>query len=313
MVGVGKVVVHYFREAVQRIHDRLALGTPLFHGHAPDNNTAGREVLGEVVGKSLREVGGKLYDVVAAWISPEHRGKKLDICSIEANVELTGDPSGYRALDVGDITGIALGDSGQNSPAFAGATLLAAVQCLVAGGDTMTLADLKKGIEDLGAKPGDLFDAEKLKADAVVESIVKAEKQTEYEHAKRVESKLAKEREDRAKAEADYEAKLGEMGAKTIQLQARGLYDGMAAERKLTEPQKTFLERQWNRFKSEAKDEGGLKQDLQKFLDEGLTEFADTAKLFGVKAEADGLATPPSNDGGGNDLTDPKNNSFIPE
>lgn len=310
LVGMGKVAVHYFREAVKRIHERLALGTPLFAGHGADNSTAGREVLGEVVGKALREIGGRLHEVAAVWIRPEHRARKLDVCSIEAEVELTGGDGAFRAVDVGDITGIALGDSGVNSPAFAGATLLADAQCWAAGEDRpMTLEELKKAVAELKAKPSDLFDQETLTADPVV----KKDKQEEYEHARRLEKRLGEAREALSAKEAELATKAKEFAVAQVRGQAKTVFDALASERKLTDQQKGYLERALGKFQTTAEDEKGLKAELTKFLDDGLAELGEVAKLLGVTDEkpAGGPPTPasPGTDG---DYADPKNNPLIP-
>ena len=314
LVGYGKVAVKYFREAVQRIHERLALGTPLFSGHNADNSTAGREVLGEVVGKTLKEIGGRLYDVAVAWIRPEHKARTLDVCSIEAEVELTDGDGAFRAVDVGEITGIALGDSRANSPAFAGATLLSSIQCWAEReGGTMTLEELKAKIAELKAKPSDLFDAEALTGDPVV----RKDKQEEYEHAKRLEKRLGEARESLTAKEAELATLTKQVAVTQVRGQAKGVLDGLASERKLTEQQRAFLERAFGKFQTTAEDEKALKAELSKFLDDGLAEFADLSKLLGVTdapggAPEGGGAPSPAEAGGGADMTLAANNPLIP-
>ena len=322
MVGIGRRVMQYFRDAIIRLHDRLQLGTAIFHRHGQTNDHSGREPIGELVGKSLKTIGGKLHDVAAMYIKPQFRNRPLDIASIEADVTFTetDQPGTCQAVDIGDITGIALSSSSVERPGFAGATLLATIQAFVGGETkTMTLEELKAAAAELKAKPSDLFAKEVLAADPIVEEHVKAQKQTEYEHAKRIETKLAKEREDRQKAEADYEAKLKSAQTETLRSRSAGALDALAAERKLTAEQKAFVQKRFDGFKTEATDEDGLKADLQKHLDGELKEFGEFAKIYGVKTEVklvDDPGTPPADKTvtpDGEDLTDPAVNDFIPK
>ena len=84
------------------------------------------------MGKVTKYVGDKLSTLAAIYIYPEHRKLPLDIASFEANVTYvpkTLDKA--EAVDVEDISGIALSNSAIDSPAFAGATLMGVVQCFM--------------------------------------------------------------------------------------------------------------------------------------------------------------------------------------
>lgn len=317
MVGVGKRVMQYFRDAIIALHNRLALGTKIFQRHGATNAHDGRAQIGELVGKALDTIGGKLHDIAAVYIYPEHRQLPLDIASIEAEVQYTDDgQGGLTAVDIGEITGIALSSSSVERPGFAGATLLAAVQAFVDGegkGKAMTKEELKQAIAEGKFKPSDLFEADAIKTDSVVVEHVKAEKQTEYEFAKRMERTRQSDREEHARIVADYEEKLKTANAAALKATARGALDALAAERKLDDKQKAFVEKRFGSFQTQAADDAALKTDLGKFLDGQLTEYADMQKLFGVSASngESGKFSPPADNGG--DLTDPKNNPFIPQ
>lgn len=315
--GKGYMALQYFREAIRKIYDRLALGTPLFAGHAQTNDYDGRQQVGEVVAKAMREYGGKLYDLAVAYVLPEHAKRPFDVCSIETEVLLTHGSDGRASvIDVGEVTGIALGASGVDVPGFPGATLLAAVQAFARENETMTVKELKEAAAALGVKPSELFDADALKADTVVQEHVKSEKQTEYEHAKRVENKLAKEREGWEKREAEITKQLSDVQAEAIQGKAKGVLDGLVGERKLSDKQRAFIEKRFSAFNTEAKDADALKADLNKFLDAGVTEFTETAKFFGVDVNAgdersSGSGPADHRGGPGADLTKPENNDLI--
>jgi hypothetical protein len=129
LIGMGNVVKRWFRSAIEKLHEKIKGGLQLFHGHAATNDTAGRTPIGEVVGKKLMNVEDQLSTVVACWIYPDFRHLPLDVASIEADIDLRGDnTNSLYVADVGEISGIALGNSQIDTPGFPGATLLGQLQ-----------------------------------------------------------------------------------------------------------------------------------------------------------------------------------------
>jgi len=129
LVGIGNVVKRWFRSAIEKLHDKIQSGLQLFHGHGPTNDNAGRAPIGEVVGKKLMDIEDRISSVVACWIYPDFRHLPLDIASIEADVDLRGDNTDQLYVaDIGQISGIALGNSQIETPGFPGATLLGQIQ-----------------------------------------------------------------------------------------------------------------------------------------------------------------------------------------
>lgn len=327
IIGLGLRAVQYFRDAIVAIHNQLRIGTGIFHRHKATNDRTGDTAIGELVGKRLASIGGMLHNIAAVYVYPQHRELPLDVASIEAEVQLTDNGGGrMSAVNVGDITGIALSNSAVEKPGFPGATLLAAVQAFVGEGkEPMTLEELKKAIAEGKHKPSELFDADALKSDPVVSEHIKAEKQTEYEHAKRIERKLEAERADWTKKTAEHEAAVKKLSSEALQSRSRDTLTQLVTDRKLDDKQKAFVERNFGSFKSEAADTDGLKADLNKYLDTQVKEYEDVSKLLGVTQEKKegqqgggndgGGKNVPSGDGagGGTALTDPKQNDFIPQ
>jgi len=124
--------IQYVKDMIVKIGERLNLGTPVFHRHGQTNETSGREQIGEVVGKTVKYIGDKLSTLAAIYIYPEHRKLPLDVASFEANVEYIpkADNKG-EAVDVDDISAIALSNSAIDKPAFETATLMGIVQCFM--------------------------------------------------------------------------------------------------------------------------------------------------------------------------------------
>lgn len=130
--GKVKKAMEYVKDMVIKVHDKLKIGTPIFHRHADTNETDGREKIGELIGKTVRYVGDKLSTLAAVYIYPEYKKLPLDVASFEAEVEyIKKDNNVNQAINVEDISGIALSNSEIDKPAFENATLLAVVQAFM--------------------------------------------------------------------------------------------------------------------------------------------------------------------------------------
>ncbi len=129
MVGIGKRVLNWFSSAINKIWQKLNYGTRLFHGHNVDSSHEGRQSIGEVVGKVVRTIKDKTHAIAIAYIYPEFRDLPLNVASIEADVRINPDNT-VQDIDVGDVTGIALGNSAVDKPGFANAGLLSQIQAM---------------------------------------------------------------------------------------------------------------------------------------------------------------------------------------
>ena len=129
MVGIGKRVLNWFSSAINKIWQKLNYGTKLFHGHNVDSSHEGRKSIGEVVGKVVRIIKDKTHAIAIAYIYPEFRDLPLNVASIEADVRINPDNT-VQDVDVGDVTGIALGNSAVDKPGFADAGLLSQIELM---------------------------------------------------------------------------------------------------------------------------------------------------------------------------------------
>lgn len=129
MVGVGAKVLNWFSSAINKLWEKMRYGTKVFHGHNTDSSHEGRRSIGEVVGKTIKTIQSKVNAIAIAYIYPEYRDLSFDVASIEADVNINQDDN-VHDVDVGDITGIALGNSAIEKPGFAGATLLSQIQAM---------------------------------------------------------------------------------------------------------------------------------------------------------------------------------------
>lgn len=128
-VGGGTKILNWFSSAINKIWEKMKYGTKIFHGHNIDSSHEGRKSIGEVVGKAIKTIKDKVNAIAITYIYPEFRDLPLNVASIEADVRINPD-DGVHDVDVGDVTGIALGNSAVDKPGFADATLLSQIQAM---------------------------------------------------------------------------------------------------------------------------------------------------------------------------------------
>ena len=129
MVGIGKKVMNWFSSAINKLWEKLQYGTKIFHGHNVDSSHEGRQSIGEVVGKAIKTIKDRVNAIAITYIYPEFRDLPIDIASIEVDIKINDD-DGVHGVDVGNITGIALGNSAIEKPGFADAGLLSQIQAM---------------------------------------------------------------------------------------------------------------------------------------------------------------------------------------
>jgi hypothetical protein len=298
VVGIGKVIKKWARSAIANITERLAVGTKVFHLHEMTNDHEGRKPIGEVVGKALSEVAGRLSSIAVMYIYPPYRDMPLDVASMEADIVLPENVSpNARAVevDVEDITAIALGNSQINKPGFAGASLLASLQEFAADMSPekphketkpMTKDELRQAIRDAKLSPSDLFGPKEMSDDSLVQEVIREKRRNEEGFETRQSAKLEAEK---AKLEQEKQALQAKLDAAS-----RGLLKTRAAEalkpaiekRKLDEKQAAFVLKHADKF--DPKSEETLAGDLDKFLDTQLDELKAFHELYGIKPDGAG-------------------------
>ena len=286
--GIGKKTFTWIQAAVQWVNDKLSVGTTVFNKHNPDSNShAGREQVGEVVGKAMRHIGDRLNNLAAIYIKPQFRSRPLDVASIEAEIEYAQDGSQAWPTAIKSVSGVALGTAGIDNPGFPGATLLGAVQAYVQafGGDIgdnkVNLSEVKQAVKELGLSPSQVFHVDDIMGDTAVSGKVKEAKSTLQSAADRWKEEVDTGREKTAKLEnekADSDKKLQQF---QMQSKSSTLIDPLLTN--LDDKAKTFVKRNLKNFTTTAADEDGLKSELGRFVDATNKEYQELAKdVFGV-------------------------------
>lgn len=321
IAGRGSVATRYARGIIEKLNNTLKSGVKAFIGHGKDNSHDGREPIGEVVSSFVKEIGGKLNQFAAVYIKPAYRQLKLDVASLETDVECEYDGKGrFDVLDVGPITGLALGDSSKDRPGFKQATLRAQLQYFLDENkdETMTLEELQKAIREGRFNPSDLFTKRDLEKDSVVDKLMKDHSQKEFDHRTKVEEKLTAAATELETVKKQLETISGshkELSGKMVKTLVKDNFSVLAKENKYDEKLSKFLEKDLESFDpGEFKDEKSLKELLGAQLAKSTEKYKEFAKLMGVELSDN---KPPvkgddsENPSGAVDYTDPKYNDLI--
>lgn len=340
VLGAGMKVLHYAKDIIVQMFNRVKVGLAALYRHDPSTNShVGRESVGEIVGKTVKEIGGRLHALAAVYIKPEYRDHELDVASIEGDFEAEEHTDGsYGVVNLSEVTGVALSNHRVDTPGMEGATLQAALQMFTQKYGRLQQMDkdqVKLEISKGNFKPEDLFSQQELLGCAPV----KEAKQQEYEHSKRIEKKLGESHEENQKLQA----KVTELESKNTQLLERvsvgnvkDVFSKVAADKKLDPKFVTFVEKNLKGFKSD-KEGDEFKEAVEKFVDGQAKEYVEMGKLYGFEAKVSteskkedegdkGKEEGDKNFGGGSgdddkgsaasggdSFTDPKKNDFIPE
>lgn len=321
IVGKGAVATRYARDIIMKLNETLKRGVKAFMGHGATNDTAGRQPVGEIVRSFVKEVNGKLTQFAAVYIHPQFRGQKLDVASLETDVECEYDGRGtYNVLDVAPITGLALGDGTKFKPGFKSATLRAQVQYFLdkTGENPMTLEELLEAIKSGGHKPSDLFTRKQLESDELVKTLQRNHSQKEYDHRVSVEEKLTEATNQVKDLTEKLEKATGtntELLSKVGKIAVKDVYGQLIKDGGYPEQVVKYLDVQVEKFNlTEYKDDETLKKELGAFVTKSVDEFKSLAAIMGVKLpddkpplEGDDATSKP----GDADYSKPENNDFI--
>lgn len=311
--------IHWTKQAIQSLKSVINKGVKFFKGHNKDNSTSNRPTMGEVVSSTLKEIGGKLSHVVVGYFPPESReeAKSMDICSQEAEWNLFEEAGKLIADSVEKLSGIALGNSQKEKPAFSGARRLGFIQAfenIDEGGspnqenlgnkghemsDTINnFHQLVDAVKKFNVHPSQLFSLNDLKKDHEYAEFFQSVKETE--------NKLNELKSKHETLEEDYKKINKEVELSTAQKRLETLIT--TGELKLTDNQTKFIKNSFdkNKDKIDISDDG-----LQGYISAQLDNYKEIVGL--IKPES-----PEINAGSGDkvhsdDFTKVENNPLLDE
>lgn len=271
ILGQGTETLRWPKSVIHQIAEKIKQGTKFFIGHGENNSHDNRESVGEVLTSFVKEIKGKISNVIIGYFPEKEKVNEMDTCSMEADVFTDND---NIVGDVNDVSGIALGSSDKDNPAFPGALRLSMVQCFGKEDDKdenkpkekqMTFEDIKKGIRDLNIRPWQIFTLDDMKEDRNYGKLFSENSTLKSDNERLTnENKEIKDKSKEAIRTADVTSSKGRLDK--------------IMEEGYTDKQKKFI---GGRFDPEAFED--LSDDkLKEYVENGKKEFADTAKLFGV-------------------------------
>jgi len=264
-------ILKWPRIIIQSLAEKIKEGTKFFIGHRENNSNDNRESVGEVLVSFVKEIAGKLSNVIIGYFPEKEKVNDMDICSMEADV-YTDDEN--IVGEINEVSGIALGNSDKESPAFPGALRLNMVQCFAKeidknkpgeGEHDMTFEEVKEAIRKMNIRPWQIYTLEDMKEDRVFGKVFEENSTFKSDNERlEKENKEVKTKSEEAVRNSDI-------------MQSKGRLEKLLEEG-FTDKQKAFIIKRFNpELEKDLTDEG-----LNKFVESEKKEFADTAKLFGI-------------------------------
>ena len=280
VLGQGSQSLKWPRAVIRRLAEKIQAGTKFFVGHGDDTNSHdGRVSVGEVLTSFVKEIRGKLSSIVIGHFPEKDKVDPYDICSMEADIHTDED---NVVGDINEVSGIALGDSDKDSPAFPGSLRLSTVQCFGkenSGGDPdmapLTFAQVKQLVKDMNIWPHQLFEKSDFEKDRTFGPLFEEN------------STLKADNERLSKEFKEIETTSKDVIRKTEVSESRGNLETLMKEG-FTDKQKKFILKRFDpETQKDLSDKG-----LGEFVEAGKKDFAETAKLFGVEDNSNGNKRP---------------------
>lgn len=311
ILGEKSKPIYWSKKAIQSIASVIKEGIKFFQGHNETNDKITQKELGKVVHTFQEEIDGKLHQIAIGYFPNKNDAINNDVCSQEATWSLIEDAGKLIADKCKEITGIALENSENAKPAFAGAKRLGYVQAFEEpgkgnnGGEpkpgngekNMTFQEVQKAVNELNIFPSQLYDLEKLKKDRVFGP--------EFDKIGNLE-KLKADLETSNKKLLD---DLGVLKRENNVSTAKSRILNITKEKNIPDKIKSFIEKS---FDEDYKNIDDLSDaSLNKYIDNELKTYQRVASAIGIENDDINLNNDKNKDK--SDLTDPENNEFLEE
>lgn len=268
-------MLKWTRSVIRTLAQKIKLGTKFFIGHGDNTNEHNnRDGVGTVLASFVKDIGGKVSNVIIGHFPDAKSVRSMDAVSMEADIYTDADNT---VGDIIEVTGIALANSEIDNPAFPGALRLSSIQCFdtdqnknlekenIMGDHVVTFQEVQTFVKEHNVWPHQLFNEDSLKGDRDFGKLFENNTVLTTENDK-LKKELEDSKSETKKLEDSQQASIAEDRLKELM------------PKDLTDKQKEFIS---VRFKPENLD--GLSDDnLTEYIEEGRKDFAETAKLFGV-------------------------------
>lgn len=310
--------------AIKELADKIKDGAAkLIKGHTKGDKKP--KSLGEVVYSYTKKAGKALKAYAVAHIPDKDvqegiRNGDYDICSVEGDVLFTKKPDrGEWFIEkVNNITNLALANSATDKAGFEGAGVVGVIQELEKENQmpsestqvqNIDIYSVKVAIERNGWKPEDLFNSEQITSTPAVKELV--------------ESKASEKEQEMKEQVEKLEGELKPLKQEKIQKRVEDLVDDSELLANKSDAYRRFVKKQINVDASDKSDDqlkaevdSAIKAEMKSIKDLGITfgkgDENDSGGDGNNDNEGDNFLPPKNEKGDGKDMTDPKNNPYIP-
>lgn len=125
ILGALSKPLEWTSDAVKSLYNSVSTSIQAYAGHGKTRIDNSRPTVGNIVGSTLRDIGGKLHHYVAVASDQDHN---YDVISMEADISYEDREDKGIVNQIKQLTGVALGNKGKDIPGVEGAELVASMQ-----------------------------------------------------------------------------------------------------------------------------------------------------------------------------------------
>ena len=297
----GGAKLKWFGRILETIRQSIRPKTPAFFLHnTQDNSHEGRTVLGEVI-NTFKDAQDRVYTIIRRFKDTLVGAYKTTVASFEAPFDPSVIDRGGEVQpgDIGPITGIALANGAIDKPAFAGANLAAALQCLK-GEEVVPKEIIKQqeSLTDLIERLRNHPDFATLTREEIFqdeEKPVKPERDNHFHQVERLKREKAQAIEARQALEKEYADKISARDSIILDYKTRDtLAEAMKSRTNLSDKHREYIESHRQYLKVDPAQD--ISQQINAFLD---SQIKDAEKFIPTASAPENLPSPETQPSGG--------------
>lgn len=337
VLGTGYKIMQWGRAAVESVFDALQIGIKSIAGHTADNNANSKPEKATVIGKGKQLIDNVLHTIAVLYF-PNKNDSDYNTISMEASVLHDDNPNNSIVDSVKNITALALGKLGLDSPAFPNAKEIASIQCFENDQNSFnkiknneekrkmpTTEEVREFLRTTGFPvvkdlmrdviahkhifPSQIFLPEEIIGTVKTENGDLLIDGGDKELVAYIKKPLNDVRKSYNEKIIEFEKNLKNVQRENVKLSAHTLISDVIKEKKLalSEKQNKFLTTKMKEFEPGE----DVKKSLSEFVDKRLEEFKEIDAIYNpVTPESLGNA-PLNTDGAPSDTTVPDNKDYM--
>lgn len=334
VLGTGYRVMQWGRSAIESVYDALQVGIKSISGHTADNNPNSKPEKATVIGKGKQLIDNVLHTIAVLYF-PNKNDADYNTISMEAQVMHDDNPNNSIVDSVKNITALALGKLGLDSPAFPNAKEIASIQCFETGLNLNNKNEDKKKmptteevreflrttgfpvVKDLFRDviahkhifPSQIFSAEEIIGTVKTENGDLQIEGGDKELVAYIKRPLNDVRKSYDQKIIEFEKNLKNVQKENIKLSAGTMIQDVVKEKKLSlsEKQSKFITTKMKEFEPGE----DVKKSLSEFVDKKLEEFKEIDAIYNPVTEATLGNAPLNTDGGANEDKSLSNKDYL--